>query len=262
MHRYFRLLGIFYKSSLIGELEYRFNFLANIGLSLFWLIWAALSVRVYFYHTDSISGWTYDQMLMVMGLFFALNGYRQMILQPNLSHMSDHVRLGTLDYVLTKPIDSQFLISFRFVGVYNWADPLLGLGLVGYGLSKSGHTPAVGEVALFAVLILAAMVLLYSLHLLLQTTTIWLVNIQQVDAIVEGLLETGRFPVSLYQGWVRAVLTVVFPIAFMTTFPAQALLGTLSWWLAAVAIALAVVLLVLASLFWRFALRAYTGSSA
>jgi ABC-2 type transport system permease protein len=201
-------------------------------------------------------------MLMVMGLFFTLNGYRQMFLGPNLGRMSEHVRLGTLDYVLTKPVDSQFLISFRYIGVYNWGDPLLGLGLVGYGLWSSGHVPTGGEVILFAILLLASMVLLYSLSLLLQTTTIWLVNVQRVDAIIQGLLETGRFPVSFYRGWVRAVLTFVIPIAFMTTFPAQALRGELTRPLAAGAVALSAILLVLASAFWRFALRSYTGSSA
>ena len=56
MQTAFRLLGIFYKNTLINELEYRLNFVANIALSLFWLVWAALSVRVYFFHADSIAG--------------------------------------------------------------------------------------------------------------------------------------------------------------------------------------------------------------
>ncbi len=58
------------------------------------------------------------------------------------------------------------------------------------------------------------------------------------------------------------MLTVVIPVAFLTTFPAQALLGRLEWWLAVVAIGLAATLFVLASAFWRFALRYYTGASS
>src|SRR5207253_211420 len=91
---YFRMLAIFYKSTLITELEYRLNFWSNVGLSLFWLVWAALGVRVFFYHTDQIAGWTYNQLLIVVGLFFAMNGYRQAVLQPNLGQLSDYVRLG------------------------------------------------------------------------------------------------------------------------------------------------------------------------
>ena len=125
-----------------------------------------------------------------------------------------------------------------------------------------GYVPGTGQIALFIILIVAAMVLLYSLNLILQTTTIWLVNVERVDAIVMGLLETGRFPVSFYRGWVRVVLTVIIPVAFLTTFPARALLGRLDWWLAAVAVGLAAILFVLASAFWHFALRYYAGASS
>jgi ABC-2 type transport system permease protein len=262
MRRYLRLLTIFWKNTLVSELEYRLNFWSNIGLSLFWLIWAALSVRVYFFHAERIAGWNYDELLIVMGLFFAMNGYRQMVLEPNLSRMSEYVRLGTLDYVLTKPINSQFLVSLRHIGVYNWGDPILGLGLVAYALWRLGHVPTVNQLLLFIVVILAGMVLLYSFSLILQTTTFWLVNVERMDALVQGLLETGRFPVNFYRGWIQAALTIIIPVAFMTTFPAKALLGRLEGWLAAAAVGLAVILFVLASALWHFALRYYTGASS
>lgn len=262
MRRYFRLLGIFYQNTLINEMEYRLNFVSNIGLSLFWLAWAATSVRVYFYHTDQIAGWNYDELLIVMGLFFAMNGYRQMVLSPNLSHLSDYVRLGTLDFILTKPIDSQFLVSLRNIGVYNWSDPVLGLGLVVFALVRLGARPSGGQVLVFAVLFVAGLVLLYAFNLILQTTTFWLSNIDRADALVMGLLETGRFPVTFYQGFVRAALTVIVPVAFITTFPAQALLGRLDWRLAIAAVGLAALSFVAASAFWRFGLRFYAGASA
>lgn len=262
MRNAFRLLAIFYKNTLISELEYRLNFWSNLGLSLFWLVWAALSVRVYFFQTEEVAGWKYPELLVVMGLFFALNGFRQLILTPNLSRISEYVRMGTLDYVLTKPVNSQFLVSLRNIGVYNWGDPLLGLGLAAYGLWQLKYVPSLGQIALFGVLLAAAMVLLYSISLILQTLTFWLVNVERVDALVMGVLETGRFPVSFYRGWIRAVLTAVIPVAFMTTFPAEALLGRLDWRLAAAGIGLAVILFVLSSAFWRFALRYYTGASS
>ncbi len=259
---YGTLIFLILKNTLINELEYRLNFLSNLGLSLFWMTWAALSVRVYFFHAERIGGWTYNEMLIVMGLFFAMNGYRQMILTPNLSHITEYVQQGTLDYILTKPVDSQFLVSLRHIGVYNWGDPILGLGLVAFALLRLGRVPSPDQLLLFALLIVAGMVLLYSISLILQTTTFWLVNIRRVDALIQGVLETGRFPINFYRGVVRAALTVVVPIAFMTTFPAQALLGRLEGWLAAAAIALAVVLFIAASAFWRFGLRYYAGASS
>jgi ABC-type uncharacterized transport system permease subunit len=50
--------------------------------------------------------------------------------------------------------------------------------------------------------------LLYSLNLILQTLTIWLVNLERADTLVWSLLEAGRFPVNFYTGWVRTALTL------------------------------------------------------
>ena len=227
MRAYLRMLGIFWKNALLAELEYRANFWSNIGLSLFWLLWAALGVRVFYFHAERIAGWSYNELLIVVGLFFAMNGYRQAVLGPNLAHLSEYIRLGTLDFVLTKPVDSQFLVSLRHIGVHNWGDPLLGLGLVVYACGQIGYAPGPGALALFVALCLAAAVLLYSFYLIVQCSTFWLVNIQRADSVIWGLVEAGRFPVSFYRGWVAFALTAVVPVAFLTTFPAQALLGRL-----------------------------------
>lgn len=262
MRRYLRLLSIFYKNSLINEMEYRLNFWSNLSLSLFWLVWAALSVRVYFGHTESIAGWRYMELLIVMGLFFMMNGFRQLLIEENLSKLSEYVRMGTLDFILTKPVDSQFLVSLRRIGVYNWGDPLLGLGLVVYALIQLGRMPSLSEIMLFIVLFIAGLALLYSFNLILQTTTFWLVNIEEIDTIIQGFLETGRFPINFYRGAIRGILTVIIPVAFMTTFPSEALLGRLDSRLALAAVGLAVLMLLLSSLFWRFGLRYYVGASS
>lgn len=262
MKRYLRLLRIFYKNALTSELEYRLNFWSNIGLSLFWLVWAALSVRVYFIHADSIAGWRYEEVLIVMGLFFAMNGFRQMILTPNLSRLSEYVQMGTLDYILVKPIDSQFLVSLRYIGVFNWSDPLLGFGLVGYALWSMERLPSVGQFVLFLLLTVCGLLILYSVSLLMQTLTLWLVTVDRVDAVIMGLLEAGRFPIGFYRGLVNRLLTFVIPVAFMTSFPAQALLGRIENQVVVGAVGLAILLFVAASAFWRFALRSYTSASS
>ena len=65
------------------------------------------------------------------------------MIQPNLARMSEYIRFGTLDFLLTKPISSQFMVSFRHVGIYNWLDPILGFGLVAVALVRRGE-PVLG----------------------------------------------------------------------------------------------------------------------
>lgn len=261
MSRYLRLLGIFWRAALSTELEYRVNFLSNTVMSLFWVVWAGIGVSVYFRFTDSVAGWTYPELLVVVGLFFAVNGLRQAVFDPNLERMTDYVRNGTLDFLLTKPVDAQFMASFRHVGVYNLLDPFIGLGLAAVGLVLHGRGVGPGEIGAFAVTTGAAVLILYALTLVSMALAIRLVSSEGIGEVTFAFVEAARFPVQLYRQPVQTLLTVV-PVAFLTTLPAEALLGRLApgWLLAAPAVGAAAVLV--ASLAWRAALRGYSGASA
>jgi ABC-2 type transport system permease protein len=262
MSTYVRLLGIFYRNALMNELEYRLNFWSRILMQLFWLGWSIVGLQVFFVYADEIAGWTYNELLVVLGIFFIMKGYRSFLLLPNLARMSEHIRTGTLDYILTKPIDSQFLVSLRHFQATHLSDGIFGLGLVIYALWLVGLVPAFVDVLLFAILIAAAMVVLYTINLVLQSLTIWLVNLERADSLVDLVIEVGRFPVAFYGPWVRWILTAVVPVALVTTFPALAILGRLDLRLALVTVAVAAFLFVLSRAFWKKALRSYTSASS
>ena len=262
MRRYLHLLRIFWGNTLATELEYRTGFWANAGLSLFWLVWAALGAGAYFQFTPTVRGWSYNELLVVMGLFFAMNGVRQAVIQPNLARMSEYIRLGMLDFLLTKPISSQFMVSFRHVGIFNWLDPILGFGLIAVALARRGEPISVAGMAAFAVLAVTGIAVMYAAALAVQCLAVWAIGAEGLDDLIEGMVEAGRFPVQMYRGIVRALLTFVIPVAMLTTFPADALLGRGSWRLVGVAVGVAVVLLVATSRLWIWSLRHYTGASS
>jgi ABC-2 type transport system permease protein len=262
MKRYLGLLKIFWGNALSTELEYRAAFWANAFLSLFWLGWAALGARAYFRFAESVRGWTYDELLVVMGLFFAVNGLRQAIIDPNLARMAEYIRLGTLDFLLTKPISSQFMVSFRHVGIYNWLDPILGMALVVFGLVRRGQPVSVGGVLGFLVLGLAGVAVMYALALAVQCLAVWSIGAEGLDDVIQGMVEAGRFPVDVYRGMVRGLLTFVIPVAMFTTFPADALLGRAPGAVVAITVGVAAALLWLTSRLWIWSLRRYSGASA
>ena len=80
--------------------------------------------------------------------------------------------------------------------------------------------------------------------------------------MLRAVLAAGRYPVSAYPPGLRAFFTLVVPITFLTTVPAEALLGRSSGaWLALSLVVAAGCLLACRS-FWRFALRFYTSASS
>ena len=76
------------------------------------------------------------------------------------------------------------------------------------------------------------------------------------------LLVAGRYPVSVYPPALRLLFTFVLPVAFLTTVPAEALIGRGAWPWAAGSLLVAFLALVGTLLFWHFALRHYTSASS
>jgi ABC-2 type transport system permease protein len=262
VRRYVRIFREFFRACFVEELEYRSEFLGNLISSFFGIGIAILTVNIFFYQTDQLGGWTYAEVLVLLGVFNTLRGLIDFALRPNMPRLLEHVRRGTLDYILTKPVDSMFYVSFRHLVFWRLIDVLLGIGVIGYGLVEKHYIPSLVDVVVFIVTIIASFVLIYSLWMMLMTTSFWVIRIDDLSFIFDSFFETARFPIGMYRGWVRVVLTYVLPAAVITNMPALSLLGKWNMATALIAVLLALVFLWLARRFWRFALRFYTSASS
>ncbi len=106
--RYLRLLSVFYKYSILQELEYRVNFLANAFMSVFWVAWSVVSIGIFFQHRDRMGDWTYPQVLVVVGLFTFFHGVLEALLRPNVGAVVEQVRIVPIAFVTTFPASALF----------------------------------------------------------------------------------------------------------------------------------------------------------
>jgi ABC-2 type transport system permease protein len=139
-------------------------------------------------------------------------------------------------------------------------DLIFGIVLIAYAGGRLGLE--ISNYALSAVPLLFGMFSLYSLWFMLGATSIWFVKIYNVTEVLRGLLEAGRYPMVAYPAAYRFFFTFVVPVAFLTTVPAEAMLGrTQTIWLVGSG-ALGLGLLLTSAMFWRLALRFYTSASS
>ena len=94
------------------------------------------------------------------------------------------------------------------------------------------------------------------------TSAFWLVRMDFVIELFDGMYQAGRWPVSVYPGWLRTGFTFLVPLAFAITVPAEALTGRATGWSLLGAAAFTAVLFALTRLLWRLGLRHYSGASA
>lgn len=262
MTRYLRLIRLFTGATLAAQLEYRANFMGAILASLAESGVALLGIAVLFGQpgTTSVGGWSFHEALLVVGLFTLTEGFISVFIQPNMSRIAEAVRTGSMDFTLLKPVDAQFNVSTRNLNVLRVTDLMIGLGLTIYAASHLVVTP--GGVLAAALLYLCALVIVYCIWLALSTTAFWFVKTQNASELFNGVFGAARFPVTAFPVPVRAFLTFIVPVAFITTVPAQALTRTMTPALAVAAPLVAATLFSLTRLFWLRAVGSYTSASS
>lgn len=258
--RSLRLLRAFWAADLAEELQYRGNFLASLAATAFWLGTALLTAGLFFGHAEEVGGWRFWEVAALLGVFNTLGGVVEALLRPNLGRLVPMVRQGTLDFLLVKPVDPQFHVSFRRLVVWHLSDGVLGLGLVAYALGRLGHTPSVEEILAFALALGAAVGIAYALWLGLMTLAFWFVAVENLAVLFDACFEAGRFPVTAYPRPLRFLFVFVIPMAWITTVPPGVLSGRLGVEVAVASATVAGALLVAARAFWKAALRRYTGA--
>jgi ABC-2 type transport system permease protein len=259
--RYLRLLWTFFRVGAMGELAYRANFIIQLFESLLELGTAIAGLSVIFSYTSRLGGWTSDQVLALVGIFFLVGGGIRFVLQPSLEQLIESVRDGTLDFTLVKPEDAQLVSSIQRVEIWKLTDVGLGIGVLAVALARLGEHVGLLQALQFAAALTAGSIIVYSFWVILATSAFWLVRVENILVVFQSMYEAGRWPVSIYPGWLRFALTFVVPVGFAVTVPAQALAGHLTWAVLAGAGALAAGLFTAARLFWRLGLRRYQGAS-
>jgi ABC-2 type transport system permease protein len=197
-----------------------------------------------------------------MGVHMLMGGLIGTLIQPNMERLRTDIREGTFDFVLTKPDDVQVLASVREVRIWRLVDVIVGAVVLGVAIGQLQTTIGVLEALAFGGALVLGGLMIYCFWLLLTTVAFWIVRIDEIAELFEGVYQSGRWPVTLYPEWLRVSLTFLVPIAFAVTVPAEALTSRLTPETLALAAGFAALLLVVTRWFWRIGTRRYSGASA
>ena len=258
----FRLMWSFFRIGALNELQYRVNFFVQLFQSFLAPVIGLVGLGLVFNYTSELAGWSRPELLVVMGVFILMGGVIRTAIQPNMERLMADVQEGTLDYALTKPADAQIIISVREIRIWQSVDILVGAGVVVVALIQLNVGLGIGQALAFAAALLMGGVMIYCFWLMITTGAFWVVRMDQIVELFQGVYQAGRWPVSIYPGWLRMLLTFLVPVAFAVTVPSSALVGRLNLQTLVFTALLTAALLLVSRWVWKTGLRNYSGASA
>jgi len=257
--RTIRALWWGWKAALSSAAEYRVDMVTGTIVSTFWLGIAVAPMLVVSANSAAAPGWTLPRLLFLQAVWYLMDGLLWMIALPNAWTLSGAVRDGELDATLLKPVDSLVLCTLGRLEIQDAPKIVLGVAL-GVGAMAAGGGPATPLAALGTVIAIGcALCLLWSVTVLTHYKAITQVEFDGSFAL-HAVHNLARVPTPLYGPVLHVLLTVVVPVAFLTTIPAQILFGELPPVVVVACLAVAILAIQATAVLWRRELRHYTGA--
>lgn len=260
--QFFRLFSALFKLNVQLAMAYRADTIANILLNLMWLGWELLGLSIIFSNTTSLGGWSLGELIALLGVFRLVNTFMAALIWPNTEKFNASVRDGSLDYTLLQPVNSMFLVTFSRMTIWRVWDLLLAAVLITVGIRLSGGGATPLNVVSFLFLSVSGAVILYSLWIVMIAATFWFVKFDNNVTILQALLDTGRYPSTVYPAWLRLIVTFLIPVAVATTVPLQALRGDLSFGQILLFLGVGAASLLVATRVWKAGVKKYSGASS
>ena len=272
MGRYWRVFATFAVAGMVRDMTFRTNFLIACISS---IAWVAMNLSFYvlvFSFTPELglnTGWSREPFFVFVATGLIINSIVQTFFMPSAEELTEMVRTGGLDAVLVQPLDAQFLVSMHRIDFSSFANGAVGVGLLAWAVSRMDHAPPPVAWALYPLLIVCGVAILYGLVIMLAAATILMGRNQSLYDFWFYLTNFSRYPAEIYSGpWggpLRMICTFVIPILLVVNVPARVIAQPFtgeSWGGVAAAVIAAAASLVVSRIVFQRALARYRSASS
>lgn len=241
-------------STPLSSTGYLLGKLARLG---FFLVFLSAIFR----HTQALAGYSLEEAALFFLTFNIVDILAQLFFR-GIYGIRGLIRDGDFDYFLIQPLNVLFRVAFNNVDFLDAITILPVFAVTFYALKRIPGALSWLHGTAYIALVLNGLLIALAIHVAVAALAVLTQELENTIWIYRDLMTLGRFPSDIYDGPMRAVLTYLVPIAVMTSFPAKAFMGRLSWAWAGYALMVASASLALSLAFWRHATRRYTSVSS
>ena len=251
-------------SQLRSSMAYRGDFWIGIVGSVMTHAATLVFLVSYFSHIDLLGGWTAWEVLLLGGIATISVSLTE-LLADGMWTLRTAVNDASFDRVLVRPISPALQQLATRASIHGLGSLGVGAGMLITGMLHSSAVSDWWSIPLLALTILCGAVLSGALNALANLIVFWEPAAQSaVPAVLINIREFARFPLSIYNSGIQAMLTLVLPYAVVTYLPASVVLhkpGAQGWWALTPVMAAAAGVGV-AAILWRIGINRYRGSGS
>ena len=263
VNRYIKLWLAFFRNTLSRDMEFKMNFVLELFIDFIYYGSLFFFFQVIFQYQNSFGDFNQDAVIIFLILLYIVDSIYVFFLGGNVFEVNNKVRTGDLDFILTKPINPQFFISFRYVNSYALISIFI-LSVLLLQLSYNYHNEQfiiINYVVCFISIILGVSIF-YSIEFIIACLAFWFRNFSYAGWLAGELIKYSRRPDSIYKKWFRKTLFTIFPMAMICSVPSRILIFGIDFKLFVLQLFISIFFLWVTTLIWRKGLLQYESASS
>lgn len=240
---------------------YKTDIIVRILRTIFVVGIQILFLNILFGENELYVGWSKSQAYLVIGIWNLLNYLGWSLFATNLLHLESKVLEGKFDYILLKPLSSSWYASLSDFFITNFVTAFSGVILILYFIVVEFGKISLINIFVGFLAIGIALLIWYSIYLFFASFTISNPR-NGVLSIAKELLGFTKYPIDVFGDSLRIVFYTVLPIGFLTTLPANLIIGRGDLFFVLGGLGIAFLLLFISETVWKMNVRKYSSASS
>jgi ABC-2 type transport system permease protein len=203
-----------------GKLAYRLDFFLEAFTEVFHHAANLLIILVLFSQVELLKGYSKEQLIFIYGFFLIPYGMFSAFFGNLYQLPEKYILQGELDRVLIRPINKLLQVIMETMTLEDLAGSVVGLLLMVFMGFKLGINFTLGDIPMLILLSVGAVLIYGGLFIIITSTGFWVEGSLTIIPILYNLSSYGRYPINIFRGFIRFVLTWIVPFAFVGFYPA------------------------------------------
>ena len=225
VNRYFSIWKAFFRNTLSRDMEFKMNFIFEIFIDAIYYGSLFFFFQIIFQFTNTLGDFNQDAVIIFLVTMYLADSLYIFFLGGNVFEVNNKVKSGDLDFILLKPINSQFFISFRYVNTHAIISIcILSILLVKLTYTYHGNSLLLINYIFYVPSLILGMSIFYSFEFIIACLAFWFRNFSYAGWLAGELTKYSRRPDSIYKKWFRKTLFSIFPMAMISSVPSRILI--------------------------------------
>lgn len=261
--RMFRMHRIFVSQELKRMMEYKGDFLTGIAGFLLAQFFNLLFLWIIFSQIPSLMGWTIEQIVFIYGFSLIPKGIDHLLFDNLWSIGYFTVKKGDFDKYLTRPINPLFHVMVEKLQIDALGELIMGIALICITLPQLAIEWSVVKILLILAVIPFATLIYVGIKTITAAIAFWTKQSGNITYMFYMVNDFAKYPVTIYNNLVKAIITYIIPFAFTAFYPANYILtGDNPLFNIGLTVVISVVLMTVGVFVWNKGIKAYESAGS